>query len=89
MKRPNGGRKASAKKTRKRSGKASQSSAAAPRPTAFVSRAAVGALHRESLAEHGGADGIREEGRLESAPARCVGRAAHEPGSTVAQIAAA
>ena len=89
MKRPNDGRKTSAKKARRRSGKASQSSAQAPRSTVFVSKAAVEALHRESLAEHGGLDGIRDEGLLDSALARCVNRAAYEPGSTVAQLAAA
>jgi len=89
LKRSNDGRKTRAKKTRKPSGKANQSSTAAPRLTSFVSRAAVEALHRESLAEHGGLDGIRDEGLLESALARCVNRAAYEPDSTIAQLAAA
>jgi len=89
MKRSKDGRKTIAKKTPKPSGKANQSSTAAPRLTSFVSRAAVEALHRESLAEHGGLDGIRDEGLLESALARCVNRAAYEPDSTIAQLAAA
>jgi death-on-curing protein len=36
----------------------------------FISRAALLLLHDESLAEHGGAGGLRDEGLLESALAR-------------------
>ncbi len=55
----------------------------------FVSRRAVEALHREALAEHGGLDGIRDEGLLESALARCAHRAAYDPDASVACLAAA
>ena len=55
----------------------------------FVSLQAVRALHCESLAEHGGLDGVRDEGLLESAMARCVHRANYEPESSVQQLAAA
>jgi len=58
-------------------------------PVRFVSLQAVRALHRESLAEHGGLDGVRDEGLLESALARCVHRANYEPESSVQQFAAA
>ena len=58
-------------------------------PVRFVSLQAVRALHRESLAEHGGLDGVRDEGLLESALARCVHRANYEPESSVQQLAAA
>lgn len=55
----------------------------------FVSLRAVMALHRESLAEHGGLDGLRDEGLLVSALARCVHRASYEPDSSMQQLAAA
>ena len=55
----------------------------------FVSLRAVMALHRESLAEHGGLDGLRDEGLLDSALARCVHRARYEPDSSMQQLAAA
>ena len=48
----------------------------------------VVALHRESLAEHGGIDGIRDEGLLQSALHRCVNKAAYEPDSTIPELAA-
>lgn len=54
----------------------------------FLSRNAVVALHRESLAEHGGIDGIRDEGLLQSALHRCVHKASYEPESSVPQLAA-
>lgn len=54
----------------------------------FLSRAAVEALHRESLAEHGGLDGLRDEGLLESVLGRCRNKAAYEPESTPIQLAA-
>lgn len=59
-----------------------------PRVVRHVSRAAVEALHRESLAEHGGLEGVRDEGLLESALARCRNRSAYEPDSTLAELAA-
>lgn len=40
------------------------------RPWRWVQRAALELLHDESLAEHGGAPGLRHEGLLESALAR-------------------
>lgn len=58
-------------------------------PIRFVSIQAVVALHRESLAEHGGLDGVRDQGLLESALARCVHRASYEPESSAHQLAAA
>ena len=54
----------------------------------FVSRDVVVALHRESLAEHGGIDGIRDEGLLQSALHRCVNRSVYEPDASIAQLAA-
>ena len=58
-------------------------------PIRFASIRAVVALHRESLAEHGGLDGVRDQGLLESALARCVHRASYEPESSAHQLAAA
>ena len=58
-------------------------------PVRFVSLLAVRALHRESLAQHGGLDDVRDEGLLESALARCVHRANYEPESSVQRLAAA
>ena len=43
----------------------------------WVGRAALGLLHDESLAEHGGAPGLRDEGLLESAMARPQHRVAY------------
>ena len=54
----------------------------------FLSPRAVGVLHRESLAEHGGIDGVRDEGLLQSALHRCVNKAAYEPDSTIPELAA-
>ena len=54
----------------------------------FLSRRAVCVLHRESLAEHGGIDGVRDEGLLQSALHRCVNKAAYEPDSTIPELAA-
>lgn len=54
----------------------------------FLSPGAVGVLHRESLAEHGGIDGVRDEGLLQSALHRCVNKAAYEPDSTIPELAA-
>lgn len=55
----------------------------------FLSREAVVALHRESLAEHGGLDGIRDEGLLQSALHRCSQRAHYEPDASLTDLAAA
>lgn len=53
----------------------------------WISRQALELLHGESLAEHGGAPGLRDEGLLESALARPINLAAYgEP--DVAELAA-
>jgi death-on-curing protein len=46
-------------------------------PWRWVSRQALELLHDESIAEHGGAAGIRDEGLLESALARPLNQAAY------------
>lgn len=43
----------------------------------FLSRDLVKALHREQLKRHGGAEGLRDEGALESALARPENKAAY------------
>ncbi len=43
----------------------------------WIDRRAVELLHEESLAEHGGASGLRDEGLLESALARPLNLAAY------------
>lgn len=55
----------------------------------FLSREAVVALHRESLAEHGGLDGIRDEALLQSGLNRCSQRAHDEPDASLTDLAAA
>ena len=56
----------------------------------WVSRAALELLHDESLAEHGGAPGLRDEGLLESALARPQHLVAYgRPEPDLAQLAAA
>lgn len=54
----------------------------------WVDRRALLLLHDESLAEHGGSAGLRDEGLLESALARARNRAAYET-PDVADLAAA
>jgi death on curing protein len=55
----------------------------------WVSRAALLLLHDESLAEHGGAAGIRDNGLLDSALARPLQLASYgEPPPDVAALAA-
>lgn len=54
----------------------------------FLSRDAVVMLHRESLSEHGGIDGIRDEGLLQSALHRCVHKSNYEPEASVIELAA-
>ena len=44
----------------------------------WVDKQALLLLHDESLAEHGGASGLRDEGLLDSALARPMNRAAYE-----------
>ena len=58
------------------------------RPIRFISREVAVALHRESLAEHGGIDGIRDEGLLLSALHRCVNKASSQPDSSIPALAA-
>jgi death-on-curing protein len=56
----------------------------------WVSRAALELLHGESLAEHGGAPGLRDEGLLESALARPQHLVAYgRPAPDLAGLAAA
>jgi death on curing protein len=43
----------------------------------FLSRQLVEAMHREQLRRHGGADGLRDPGALESALARAENKAAY------------
>ena len=50
---------------------------------------AVLAMHRRQIAEHGGDDGVRDIGLLESALARAQNIAAYEPEADIACLAAA
>lgn len=54
----------------------------------WVRKNVVFAVHDRQLAEHGGADGIRDEGAVDSALARAVNRAAYEH-PDAAELAAA
>lgn len=47
------------------------------------------AMHNEQIAEHGGGDGVRDLGLLESALARPQNLHAYEPDSDIAALAAA
>ncbi|NBQ15370.1 MAG: type II toxin-antitoxin system death-on-curing family toxin [Proteobacteria bacterium] len=62
------------------------------RPVRFILREVAVALQRESLAEHGGIDGIRDEALLLSALHRCVNRcmnkADDEPDASTPALAA-
>ena len=58
------------------------------KPPVWVLPAAVLALHREQLAEHGGLDGVGGEGALDSALARPRNRAAYN-NPDLADLAAA
>ncbi len=53
----------------------------------WVDKQALLLLHDESLAEHGGASGLRDEGLLDSALARPMNRAAYETPDRVALAA--
>jgi death-on-curing protein len=55
----------------------------------WISRKALLLLHEESLAEFGGARGLRDEGLLDSALARPQNVQAYNPDSTIADLAAA
>ncbi|MFN2502204.1 MAG: type II toxin-antitoxin system death-on-curing family toxin [Pyrinomonadaceae bacterium] len=50
---------------------------------------AVMAMHRRQIAEHGGDDGLRDRGLLESALARPQNIEAYEPDSDIARLATA
>lgn len=50
---------------------------------------AVLAMHKRQIAEHGGGDGVRDLGLLESALARPQNIAAYEPDADIASLAAA
>ena len=54
----------------------------------WVDSEAIRSLHRRHLAEHGGADGIRDEGLLDSALMRPQQRWHYEPESSLAALAA-
>ena len=55
----------------------------------WLDRRAVIAFHSESLAEHGGTSGIRDEGLLDSALARPKNQFAYAPEFDIAKLAAA
>jgi death-on-curing protein len=55
----------------------------------WISKKALLLLHQESLAMFGGAQGLRDEGLLDSAPARPQNTYAYVPESTIAELAAA
>jgi len=54
----------------------------------WLSPMLVAAIHDEAIYEFGGLSGIRDEGLLESAVARPRNRLAHEPRSTIFELAA-
>ncbi len=54
----------------------------------WVNRQALELLHSESIAEHGGADGLRDEGLFESALARPQNLLAYQGVDDVARLAA-
>ena len=55
--------------------------------TVWLSRQLILAIHDEQLAEHGGALGVRDDGLLDSAPARPLNRAGYGEPDT-AELAA-
>jgi len=54
----------------------------------WINRRALELLHSESIAEHGGVDGLRDEGLFESALARPQNLFAYDGVSDVARLAA-
>lgn len=54
----------------------------------WINRRALELLHSESIAEHGGAEGLRDEGLFESALARPQNLHAYEGVNEVARLAA-
>ena len=59
------------------------------RKLVWLDQRALVLLHAESLAEHGGLWGVRDEAALESALARPKNVRAYEPGADLARLAAA
>jgi death on curing protein len=55
----------------------------------WLNRRGVFLLHSESLAEHGGSTGIRDEGLLDTALTRPVNKWNHNPKANLAELAAA
>ena len=55
----------------------------------WLNDAVVLLIHAEQIAEHGGADGLRDQGLLASALARPRHLRAYEPDSSLARLAAA
>jgi death-on-curing protein len=55
----------------------------------WINKKALLLLHEQSIAEFGGARGLREEGLLDSALARPQNVLAYKPDSTIADLAAA
>jgi death-on-curing protein len=55
----------------------------------WIGKRALLLLHEESLAQFGGARGIRDEGLLDSALARARNTWAYRAGATIAELAAA
>jgi death-on-curing protein len=55
----------------------------------WISKKALLLLHEESIAEFGGARGLRDEGLLDSALARPQNAHAYNPDSTIPKLAAA
>jgi death-on-curing protein len=55
----------------------------------WIEKQALLMLHSESLAEHGGLSGLRDEGLLDSALARPQNLRAYAPGADIAALAAA
>lgn len=58
-------------------------------PPRWIEKSALLILHEESLAEFGGASGLRDEGLLESALARPLNAFAYGRATTPAELAAA
>jgi death-on-curing protein len=55
----------------------------------WIGKEVVLAIHKRQLAEHGGSEGLRDEGLLESALARPLNRQAYgDPSLTLAELAA-
>ena len=55
----------------------------------WIDKQALLLLHNESIAEHGGLSGLRDEGLLDSALARPLNLKAYNPDADVAALAAA